>query len=114
MRTPSAVLIAALLGICHPGATAQSAWPRADLLGSPAAPDYPARTIVIGPRTRHVNVVRNEVIRFDVDGKLFAWTFNGPLAVNAVELNRVAPPGVLTRPVTVYISPDPLIDTPSL
>jgi hypothetical protein len=106
----------AVLFLVIPGHSASAgAHPfRIDLLGTPAPQEAAARTILIGPDTRHVNVVRNEVIRFNVGGKLFAWSFDGPLQVNSIDLNRVAPPGLLNRPVIAYISPDPKTDTPSL
>jgi hypothetical protein len=85
---------------------------RFDLLGTPGSPAV-ARTVAIGPNTAHVNVVRNETITFHVSGKAFTWLFDGPLYVSSVELNRVAPPGLLDHPVIAYISPDPLVDTPS-
>ncbi len=79
---------------------------RLDLLGQAAAPAAAARTIVITPSTRHVNVEGGEIVRFVVGDKDFAWHFNGPLAVSAFDLNRVTPPGMLDHRVTAYISPN--------
>jgi hypothetical protein len=112
---PKMLLASAVLAICaaSPPAGAAPFSYRFDLLGSPGSPAI-GRTIVIRPDTPHVNVVRNETITFNVNGKTFTWLFDGPLYVSAVELNRIAPPGLLDHQVIAYISPDPLVDTPSL
>jgi hypothetical protein len=111
MTTRAPVFLLALAMILAPSAGADGFSWRQDLLGTPAALQSAGRSMVIGPQTRHVNVVRNEVIRFDVGGKAFAWSFDGPLQVTSVDLQRVAPPGVLGHKVMAYISPDPLRDT---
>jgi hypothetical protein len=104
----------AAFAACAAGAQShQSHAYRFDLLGTPGSPAI-ARTIAIGPQTAHVNIVRNETITFNVNGKTFTWLFDGPLYVSSVELNRVAPPGVLDHPVIAYISPDPSVDTPAM
>jgi hypothetical protein len=109
MKLP--LLFATAAFACAAGAQSHSY--RFDLLGAPGSPAI-ARTIAIGPQTAHVNVVRNETITFNVNRKTFTWLFDGPLYVSSVELNRVAPPGLLDHPVIAYISPDPSVDTPAM
>ncbi len=60
------------------------------------------RTITITPETRWVNVRLRESVRFVVGSTSFAWRFDGPGA-RAVDLQRIAPAGSVTSPVTVYI-----------
>ncbi len=81
---------------------------RIDLLGNPAPPTAASRTIVITPNTQYVNVKQDEIVRFVVGDKTFAWNFNVPVTVSSFELNRVIPTGVLTHPVTAYIEPLPM------
>jgi Heavy-metal resistance protein CzcE len=75
------------------------------LLGNQVSPDQATRTIVIKPNTKYVNVTMGDVVKFTANGKSFAWNFDGPPGVDNFKLNRVAPAGMLDRPVTVYISP---------
>jgi hypothetical protein len=77
------------------------------LLGDPASPAAAERTIKITPGTKHVNVERGEIVRFDTGGKSFAWDFNTAETVLSFDLNRVAPPGTLDHKVTAYVAPDP-------
>ena len=85
-----------------------AAAPRLDLLGAPAPAATAARTIVIGPDTRWVNVTGGEVVKFVVGERAFAWYFNGPDSVSSFSLNRVAPQGILDHPVQAYVAPNPL------
>jgi hypothetical protein len=96
-----AVLPLALLAGCG------SVTPRADLLGDPAPSNAAMRDVAITPATRWVNVTGGEVINFRVDDKSFAWSFNVSPTVSAFALNQVAPPGLLSREVMVYVLPDP-------
>ena len=82
--------------------------PRIDLLGDPASPSAAARTIVITPDTKYVNVTGGETVRFVVGDKTFAWTFNVARTIMSFDLNQIAPPGVLDHKVTVYVAPNPL------
>lgn len=81
--------------------------PPAKLLGDPAPATVAARTIVIRPNTKSVNVVGGETVRFKVDGKSFAWSFNVPETVTSFDLNRVAPADMLDHKVKVYVATDP-------
>lgn len=77
------------------------------LLGDPAPPEAAQYAIAITPSTRWVNVTGGEIVRFDVGGKSFAWSFTGASSVSSFDLRRVAPPGMLDRSIMAYIAPDP-------
>lgn len=79
-----------------------------NLLGDPAPVTAATRTIVIDPGTTHASVIGGEVIRFMIGGQAFAWSFDGPINVTRVDLRRVAPAGMLTHDVVVYVAPNPM------
>lgn len=83
--------------------TAQAETPT-HLLGTPAEPARATRTIVIAPGAKHVNVTQDEIVKFTASGREFAFKFDGP-SVTSFDLQRVAPPSVLDRPVIVYVAP---------
>jgi len=68
------------------------------------------RQISITPDTRYVNVTHGEVVTFVVGDKRFAWNFNGPRTNDAIDLQQVAPDGILNHPVRAYVRADPQID----
>ncbi len=70
-----------------------------------ATPEAADRMIVIKPTTKRVNVFENDTVLFKVGAKQFAIKFDG----NNVyyDLSALAPPGVLTRKVKVYVAPNP-------
>lgn len=82
--------------------------PRIDLLGDPALPSAAARTIVITPDTKWVNVTGGEIVKFIVGDKTFAWNFDVGVTISSFDLNQVAPPGALNHAVVAYVAPDPL------
>ena len=73
-------------------------------LGSPGNENIYERVITIAPNAKWVNVNRDETIKF-VDassGRSFVWNFKTP--ADRFDLNKVAPPGVLSgRQVVVYV-----------
>lgn len=103
-RLPAAcAAILPLLAACASG----GAGPRAELLGTPAAPAGAMHTVTITPATRWVDVDANDAVRFVANGQEFAWVFNGNQTFRVFDLKRVAPPGVLGRELPVYVKPDP-------
>lgn len=82
--------------------------PDARLLGSPAAPAAAARSIVVTPDTRWVNVTGGEIIRFVVGENTFTWNFNNSPTVSNFDLRQVAPAGLFDHQVQAYIAPNPL------
>lgn len=81
--------------------------PPLDFLGDPAPVSAATSTMVIGPETKWVNVTGGDTVRFNVGEKSFAWTFNVARGINAFDLRRVAPPGVLGQRIDAYVAPDP-------
>ncbi len=79
---------------------------RIDLLGDRVAAPV-GRPVRIGAATRYVNVEGGEIVRFDVNGKSFSWSFSGPPTVTSFDLMRIAPAGMLDHAVIVYIAPNP-------
>ncbi len=73
------------------------------LLGSSVPATESERRIEIGPDTRWANVKEGESILFVVGAQSFGWRFDGP--PRSFDLTRVAPAGVLNRPLTVYVTP---------
>ena len=82
--------------------------PRADLLGTPGVDRPGLQTIAITPATRWVNVTSGDTVRFVAGTRSFTWNFQIGVTVSRFDLNQVAPPGMLARPVTVYVAPNPL------
>jgi hypothetical protein len=69
------------------------------------------REIVVSPDTCSVNVASGQVIRFvvlDAAGAntAFTWSFD-TWGGRVADLSRIAPSGMLRRPVRVYIADDP-------
>lgn len=87
--------------------TASAVTPRADLLGTPVPPTAATRTVNLTPDMQWVNVTGGDVVRFNVGGQEFAWSFDTSPIVQVFDLNQVAPPGALGRQVRVYIAPNP-------
>lgn len=108
MKTKLLIGAALAVALSLPALSSLAAQPRLDLLGDPAPPTAAGRTIPIRPDTKFVNVQGGEVVRFDVGGQSFAWSFSGPVNLMTFDLARVAPKGMLDHPVTAYISPNPL------
>jgi len=103
-RIPVSAVLAGLL--LTYGFSSHAGQMRTELLGSPASPTQASRSITIEPTTRYVNVTGGETVQFIVNGKAFAWHFDGPATL--VELNRIAPAGVLAQNVKAYVEPSSL------
>lgn len=97
------ILIAMLSTAC---VSPMNSMTRLDLLGNPAPVAAATRTIFITPDTKFVNVAGGETIKFVAGDKSFAWTFDGPVAGYAFDLEKAAPPGVLDHRVEAYVDPN--------
>lgn len=97
------LLIPALLSAC----AAQRTELPASFLGGPMPQSEADRTIEIFPETKWVNVTGGEIIRFSKGDQAFGWAFDAPYGPSSFDLQRIAPPGFLDRPVTTYVAPDP-------
>jgi hypothetical protein len=67
-----------------------------------------SRVIKISPSTRAINVHDGETVRFNVNGKIFEWTFNIPTRDGVISFSDVAPTETGAGNVQVYVSPNPL------
>jgi hypothetical protein len=90
-----------LVSLVGPGPV-QAQGTRSLYTGSSVPAASGARTIVIGPDTRWVNVNQGEEIRFVVGSVEFGWRFDAP-GSRSFDLQQVAPAGALNRPVMAYI-----------
>ncbi|WP_372525743.1 CzcE family metal-binding protein [Piscinibacter sp.] len=105
---PSAIF-AATVALSLLAGCASADFASADL--GAAAEGHYDRKVLVRANTRFVNVDNGEVVKFVVqqpDGtdKSFTWHFDARR--DAVgDLSKLAPAGVLGRPVTVYVGPDP-------
>lgn len=97
------LLIPVMMSAC----TDPFAEPPVALLGDPISPASAERTIEIFPETKWVNVVGGEKVNFIVGDQSFGWEFNVAVSVSSFDLQRVAPPGMLDRPVIAYVETDP-------
>jgi hypothetical protein len=72
------------------------------VLGDAAPDTTPARTVVITPETRSVDVAFGETVVFSVNGTRSAWQFYTP--ARSFDLNQVV--AALPQTVRVYVGPD--------
>jgi hypothetical protein len=107
MKTKLLVPAALALTLSLSALSSMAATPQ-NLLGETVPATAADRTITIAPDTSYVNVQGGQIVKFDVGGKTFAWDFDGP--VEAFDLNRITPPGLLDHTVTAYVSPNPLYE----
>lgn len=69
------------------------------------------REIVVTPNTRWINVAADQVVRFVVrdpagTNAVFTWNFDA-FSGGVADLSRLAPDGMVTRSIKVYIAEDP-------
>jgi hypothetical protein len=73
-----------------------------DLYGEPAAAEYaPARTIVVTPQSKFINVNHGEIVNLKVGSKEIAWNFDG--LAQPFDLSKIVPEGSLDHKVQVYV-----------
>jgi hypothetical protein len=68
-------------------------------------PEAADKMVVIKETTKSVNVFENDTVLFKVGDKQFAVKFDGNNYV--YDLGQLAPEGVLTHKVKVYVAPNP-------
>ena len=73
----------------------------ADRYGEMANPAAAMRTIVVQPNARWVNVTHGEIVKFVVNGREFAWDFDGLLS--NFKLSVIDPQDGNAENVQVYI-----------
>ncbi|HEY8024475.1 MAG TPA: CzcE family metal-binding protein [Burkholderiaceae bacterium] len=96
---------AATIAVISLGLVAGAALAKPSLAPSVSTPEAADKMVVIKDTTKSVNVFENDTVLFKVGDKQFAIKFDG----NNVyyDLSTLAPPGVLTRKVKVYVAPNP-------
>lgn len=78
-----------------------------DPLGTAVAPTAATRTIDVNDQTRSISVEQGEIVRFNIDGKVFAWQFD-TLRDGRMDLSTIAPADVHVHGVSVYVAPNPI------
>ena len=79
--------------------------PPADAKPVAATPEAASKMIPIEPGTKRVEVFVNETVLFVVGNRQFAIKFDG--AATDYDLQKLAPPGMLTHKVRVHVSRNP-------
>jgi hypothetical protein len=100
------VLFASTMAAAGAASQAAAADQPLSFLGS-AAPNNASvdQVVEITDATRHVNVTSGSTVRFVAGDRSFTWSFQtGTAPVIPFDLARVAPAGLLTHPVTTYVS----------
>lgn len=88
--------------------SAQAAVPTR-LFGTPVPDSVASRVVAITPSTDSINAQWGQSIEFKDHGKSFAYVFDGPHADDArVNLERVAPAGMINHPVYAYVAGNPV------
>lgn len=77
-------------------------------LGSTAQAAAATHTVAITTATQSVNVDQGDVITFMVDGKTFTWQFDTLNPSGNFSLASIAPQGMETHGVRVYVAPNPI------
>lgn len=76
--------------------------------GNAAAEGQAARTIVVTPSTKYINVTSGETVEFSVEGKSFNWHFDAFENRDSFGLDKIAPAGTHASQVRVYVEANPL------
>jgi len=103
IRTAAAVaaLLASACGLAAAGVG------RDTLLGEALPNGAPVDKVVrIDAKTRWVNAVGNESVKFLLGNREFSWRFAGNRT--AVNLKEIAPAGLVDRDLYIYLQRDPL------
>lgn len=107
MRTTSplrATLLAALAAAAF-SAHADTFRNGESFYGTPTAATSYARQMTLGSRAT-LNVDYGSVVTFTNEGRSFTWQFNG-LDHRPVDITKIAPAGFPTKPLIIYVAPDP-------
>ncbi|MHB1668331.1 MAG: CzcE family metal-binding protein [Thiomonas sp.] len=87
--------------------SAQAAIPTR-LFGNTVPDSAASRVVAITPSTDSINAQWGRSIEFKDHGKSFAYEFDGPRADARVNLERVAPAGMINHPVYAYVGGFPV------
>jgi len=73
-----------------------------------AAPAAAATRVIAISAAGDINVNQGDVVQFNIDGKSFTWQFDTLRPDDRFVLSAIAPGGVETHGVYVYVAPNPL------
>lgn len=102
--TLRAALLAALAAAAF-SANADTFMNGESFYGTPTAATAYARQVAVGSRAT-MNVDYDGVVTFTNEGRSFTWRFNG-LDDRPVDITKIAPAGFPTKPLTIYVAPNP-------
>jgi hypothetical protein len=77
-------------------------------LGNAAQATAATHAVVIQTGTKSVNVDQGDVVTFQVAGQTFTWLFDTMRSGVSFDLAEIAPHGLDTQGVRVYVAPNPL------
>lgn len=104
IRTKVLLGLALSASLIAAGANAAPAAHDASWYGAPVTVQKGARTIVVTPQTRYVNVTNGETVTFAVGEQRFSFQFQTYPQTQVTELSTIAPAGVEVGGVRVYIA----------
>lgn len=79
-----------------------------EMFGSAAPAAAATRVVTISVATGSINVDQGDVVQFNIDGKSFTWQFDTLRPDDRFALSAIAPEGIETHGVYVYVAPNPL------
>ncbi len=94
--------------LCAACASPPTATAGAGQLGEPEPVSAASRQVTIAPDTRRIDVADDETVKFVVGTKSFAWKFDGSPDGYAFDLQRIAPPALLTHSVEANVAANPM------
>lgn len=77
------------------------------LVGDASTPAMATQTVVLTPTTDTVNVDWGQTVDFKLNNQQFAFDFDGVREASRINLQRVAPAGLLDHPVYAYVQDFP-------
>jgi hypothetical protein len=77
-------------------------------LGNPVQASAATQTVAIKSGTKNVNVNQGDVVTFKVAGQEFTWQFDTLRPSGSFDLAEIAPHGLDTQGVRVYVASNPL------
>ncbi len=98
-----------LAGVMALAAGSATVWAETDLalLGDPVTGNNADRVVVITPDLDHVNITHFDTIKFISGKQSFTWNFDGVSTLSEIDLNKIAPPGMLDHTVRIFIEKSP-------
>jgi hypothetical protein len=99
----AAMCIAPFAAMAHPASLHANA-----ALGSSAPAQAATRTIVISGDSKSISVNNGDIVTISVDGQAFTWSFDTLRDSDRFASADIAPEGINTHGIWVYVAPNPL------